>query len=116
MRTRCHDQGPMRMTSVQDLLQRWLYMQHCICTSATSGHINQSVSKKNAVSAHRICQTVLTTFMQLHHIMEALLVRVKYQQGHGHTPQNVKRPYLKFRLGTNVPALTPRGPHYDNSK
>lgn len=62
MRTRCHDQGPMRMTSVQGLLQRWLCMQHCICTSATSGHINQSVSKKNAFSAHGICQTVLTTF------------------------------------------------------
>ena len=37
-------------------------MQYCICTSATSGHINQSVSKKNAFSAHGICQTVLTTF------------------------------------------------------
>lgn len=34
--------------------------------------------------------------------MEALLVWVKYQQGHGHTPQNVKQPYLKFRLGTNA--------------
>lgn len=39
--------------------------------------------------------------------MEALLVWVKYQQGHGHTPQNVKWPYLKFRLGTNVPAPNP---------
>lgn len=52
--------------------------------------------------------------LQLHHIMEALLVWVKYQQGHGHTPQNVKWPYLKFRLGTNVPAPNPNRNPYPN--
>lgn len=53
--------------------------------------------------------------LQLHHIMETLLGWVKYHQRQGHAPQNMKWPYLKFRLGTNVPAPNPfqRLVHYN---